>query len=201
MGDQDDGFALFAQPTQNAEQLVGLGGGQHAGGFVQDQDVGLPVQRLEDFDALLHPHAQILDHGVGVHVQPVFFLQRHQLLAGLAQGGRQRPAVLGAQNDIFQHGEVFDQLEMLEHHADACCNCGLAVGNVGFGAADENLASVGFVKDVEDAHQGGFACAVLADDPVDRAGHHADRDVLVGLHGAKGLGYAFEFNRGGNGGG
>ena len=164
-------------------------------------DVGLPVQRLEDFDALLHPHAQILDHGVGVHVQPVFLFQRDQFLAGLAQRRGQRPAVFGAQDDVFQHGEVFDQLEVLEHHADARRNRGLTVGNVGFGATDENLACVGFVKTVEDAHQGGFACAVLADDPVDRAGHHADRDVLVGLHRAKGLGYAFEFNRGGNGGG
>ena len=54
--------------------------------------------------------------------------------------------------------------------------------------------AVGLVKAVEDRHQRRFARAVLADDAVDRAGHHADRDVLVGLHGAEGLGNALEFN-------
>ena len=81
VGDQDDGFAFVAQVIQNAEQMVRFGRGQNAGGFVQDQNVGLPVQRLQDFNALLHPHANIFDHGIGVDVQFVFFGQPFQFLA------------------------------------------------------------------------------------------------------------------------
>ena len=69
MGDQDDGFALIAQPVQNAEQVVGLGRCQNTGRFVQDQDIGFAIERLEDLDTLLRPNAQIFDQGLGVHVE------------------------------------------------------------------------------------------------------------------------------------
>ncbi len=86
---------------------------------------------------------------------------------------------------------------MLEHHADACGNRGLAVRDRSLLTLDENLAGVCFVEPIQDRHQRRLACTILADNAVDRAGHHADRDVLVGLNGAKGFGDAFEFDGGG----
>ena len=46
--------------------MVCLGRGQNAGRLVQDQDLGLTIERLEDLHALLVAHAQILDQGIGI---------------------------------------------------------------------------------------------------------------------------------------
>ncbi len=40
VGDQDDRLALGAQVFEDAEQVIGLGRGQHAGRLVEDQDLG-----------------------------------------------------------------------------------------------------------------------------------------------------------------
>src|SRR3546814_11939782 len=52
---------------------------------------------------------------------------------------------------------------------------------------DEDLAAVGLVEAVEDAHQRRLAGAVLADDAVDGSGLHRQADVAVRLHRAEGL--------------
>ena len=66
--------------------------------------------------------------------------------------------------------------------------CGLAV--------DADFARIGFVEAVEDRHEGRFAGAVLADDPVDRAARHRKINRLIGVHGAEALVDAGEFDGG-----
>ena len=196
VGDQDDRLALVPQVAQDAEQVIRLGRGQNAGRFVQDQDIRLPIQRLEDLDTLLHADTDILDHRIGIDVQFIFRGQRFQRGARLGQTGAQQAAILGPKDDVLQHREILDQLEMLEHHADACGDGRLAVGDGGLLPTDEDLARIGLVEPIEDRHQRGFARAILADDAMDRAGHDADRNVLVGLHGPKRLGDAAQLDRG-----
>ncbi len=188
-------LALLPQPAEDAEQLVGLGRRQHAGGLVEDQDVGLPVERLEDLHPLLAADADLVDHRVGIDLQVIFPLKLQQGRARLGERRAQEPRVLDPQNDVFQNGEILHQLEMLEHHADAGGDRRLAVGDLGLLAGHEDLALVGLVEAVEDRHQRGLAGAVLADDAVDGARHDADGDVLVGLNRAEGLGNAPEFDR------
>ena len=60
---------------------------------------------------------------------------------------------------------------------------------------DIDVAFVSFVESVKDRHQRRFARAVFPDDPMDRAGHDADRDVFIGLYRTKGLGDAFQLDR------
>ncbi len=111
--------------------MVGLGRGQNAGRLVEDQDVGLAVERLQDLDPLLVADRQILDQRVGIDVQFVFLRQIAQHLARLGERGAQQRAVLGAEDDVFQNREILHQLEMLEDHADAGADRGLAVGDRG----------------------------------------------------------------------
>ncbi len=196
MGDQDDGFALFLEAVQDAEEVVGLVRGQHAGRLVKDQDIGLTVKRLEDLDPLLVADREVFDQRIWIDVKLVFARQIGQHAAGLGQRGVQERPVLGPQNDVFQHGEVLHQFEMLEHHTDAGADGGLTVGDGGELAVDENLARVGFVKAVEDRHQCRFPGTVFTDDAVNGAFRHGDVDVAVGLHGAEGLGDAFELDGG-----
>jgi hypothetical protein len=54
---------------EDAEQVIGLLGGQHAGGLVEDQDLGAAVERLEDLDALLQADGQFLDDGIGIDLE------------------------------------------------------------------------------------------------------------------------------------
>ena len=193
MGDQDDRFAFFAQTIQNPEQLIGLGRGQHACRFIKDQDFGLTIERLEDLNPLLVAHAEVFNQRVRVDVQFIFFGEVLQLLAGLGQRRAQQAAIFGAQDDVFQNGEVFHQFEVLKHHANASRDRRLAVRDGGLLTFDKDLTSVCLVETIEDRHQGGFPCAVFPDDPVDRSRLHRDRNVLVSLDRAKGFGDAFEF--------
>ena len=91
MGNQDDGFPFRAQPVEDAEQLIGLRRGQHAGGLIKDQDLRLAVERLEDLDPLLHANADLVDAFVGIDIKLVFFLQLLQFLSGAREEGISRP--------------------------------------------------------------------------------------------------------------
>ena len=194
MGDQDHRLALIPQPRQNPEQMIRLLGRQHPRRLVQDQDIGTAVQRLQNLDPLLMAHRQILDHRIGVNVQIKLGAQRLQFLAGPRQAGGQHRAILGPQNDVLQHGKVLHQLEMLENHPDAGAYGALAVGDGRQPAAHEYLTGIGLVKPVQDRHQRRLARTVFADDAVNGATRHPNVDVLIGLHRAKCLGYAPQFN-------
>ena len=65
------GRAAVPQLADDAEQLLGLGRGEHRRRLVQDQHVRLPDQRLDDLDPLLDADRQVLDQRVRVDVEPV----------------------------------------------------------------------------------------------------------------------------------
>lgn len=187
--DQDDGLSLVAESLEDAKQVIRLRRGQHTGRFVENQDVGMAVQRLQDFHPLLVADREVLDPLVGIHVKFVFARQFGQKRPCPGERRLEPGSVLRAEYDVLQDGEVLDQLEMLEHHADSGGNGGLAVGNFGHFAADENFARISLVEPVKYRHQRGLSGPVLADDAVDRPRHDSHRDVLVGLNVAEGLGH------------
>ncbi|MCL4066552.1 hypothetical protein M3484_08205 [Pseudomonas sp. GX19020] len=53
VGDQAEGFALVAQPFENAERKVGLCQGEGAGRFIGERDLGVASEGFEDIDPLL----------------------------------------------------------------------------------------------------------------------------------------------------
>ena len=160
--------------------MVGLGGRQHAGRLVEDQDFGAAVERLEDFHALLEPDRQFLDDGVGIDLQAVFALQPLQFRTGVGDAPLQERLILGAEDDVLYDGEIFDQHEMLVDHADAERDGVVRrLDRDGF-AADFDLAAVGLVKAVEDRHQRRLARAVLSDDAADGAALDGQIDVAIG---------------------
>ena len=68
MGDQDDRFPLVPKTFQDAEQMIRFRRRQHACRFVENEDVRVPEQRFEYFDALLMPHGKIFYDSVRVDV-------------------------------------------------------------------------------------------------------------------------------------
>ncbi len=76
--------------------------------------------------------------------------------------------------------KVSTSMKVLMHHADAGGDRVLRAADPLGLAVDADLAGIPLVEAVEDAHEGGFAGAVLADDAVDRALGDLHGDIAVG---------------------
>ena len=63
-------MALGGEAPEDLEDLLGLLRRQDGGRLVEDEDPGLPVERLEDLDPLLPADRQRADLDVGVDVEP-----------------------------------------------------------------------------------------------------------------------------------
>ena len=118
VGDEDDGLALAAQRSQDAEEVVDLLRRQDGRRLVEDQDVGAPVERLEDLDALSLADAEIADARLRVDLEVVLPTEARQLGAGPRHPGPEPKAALDAEHDVLQHRERLHQHEVLVHHAD-----------------------------------------------------------------------------------
>ena len=83
---QQNGGSLLAQHAQHVEQLLGLLGRQHGGGFVQNQNFGTPVQGFENFQPLPVTHRQISNQRIQGYVQAGRLHQGVELAAHLGIG-------------------------------------------------------------------------------------------------------------------
>ena len=173
VGDEDDGLALAPERAEDAEEVVRLLGREDGGRLVEDEDVGAAVERLQDLDALALADAEVADPRVQVHLEVVLAPEALELGARSRQARLEQEAALDAEHDVLDDRERLDQHEVLVHHADPRGERVLGAPDGRRLAAHEDLAPVREVVAVEDAHQGGLAGAVLADDAVDRA--RADR--------------------------
>ena len=112
-------------------------------GLVQDQDVGAAIQRLEDLDRCWWPTDSSSISASGSTCNSYSVASRFSSALRPPQRGAQHRPVLGPEDDVFQHGEILHQLEMLEDHADAGADRGLAVGDGDRLAADQDFAGSG----------------------------------------------------------
>ena len=119
VGDEDDRLPLLDQAADDREEVVDLARGEHGGGLVEDEDVGVAVERLDQLDALLLAHRQVADDRVGVDLEPVLGAELPDASAGATQVERQPLARLVAEDDVLGDREHRDELEVLVHHADA----------------------------------------------------------------------------------
>ena len=143
--DEDDRVTAVAQLAHDHEQVIGLAGSEHGRGLVQDQDAGVPQQRFDDLDPLLHAHRKILDVGIGVDAEsealrqlsyrcpgpppvqkaePVRGRRRQADLgdvqsAEIERGHSEPPDWLRPERDVLRDGEDRDEHEVLVHHAHA----------------------------------------------------------------------------------
>jgi len=83
VGDEDHRASVVGHPPHGGEEGVRLLRGQHGGRLVEDQDLGLPVERLEDLDALLLAHRQLPHVGERVDLQAVLPAESRDPLGGL----------------------------------------------------------------------------------------------------------------------
>ncbi len=169
VADEDDADAALQQRAHDAEQAFGLLRREHRGRLVEDQDVGFAVERLDDFDALLHADRQVFDQRVGVDFQPVLLRDFEDALARRAPVEQQAARHLVAQHDVLGHGQHRHQLKMLVHHADAEPDGVVGVVDLHGLSVDEDFALVRLVQAVDQVHERAFARAVFAQQAEHRA--------------------------------
>ena len=99
-----------------------------------------------------------------------------------------------AQRDVLGHGHRVHEHEVLMDHADAERNGIERALNVSRLSVDDNLAAVGCIEAVGDAHGGRLPRSVLANDGVNRAGLDRDVDVVVREDAAEPLSDVSELN-------
>jgi hypothetical protein len=181
VADEDDRDALALELAQDLEQVGGLLRRQHSRRLVEDQDVGVPIERLQDLDPLLLAHRDGVDAGVRIHVE----LERSRQLAHATRGcafveQHAFPCGFRAEDDVLGHGHHRDEHEVLVHHADARVDRILR-GREGDGlAVQPELALVGLVQPVQDVHQRRLAGAVLTEQRVNLAARQLEVDMVVG---------------------
>ena len=182
MGDEQDGDPqLPVDLFQQGEDGLGGLGVQSAGGFVAQQDGRREGQCTGDAHALLLAAGKTADVGVGLVAQ-LYKLQQFFYPGGALFRCDARQ--LHGNFNVLGHGAGFQQVELLEHHADLAAHR----DELGFGLTGElhavhlDAAAVGPLQQVCHADEGGFARAGKTDDAVDIAVFHGQAHVLQGFH-------------------
>ena len=77
MRDQDDRFAFFNQTLHDLNEFLNLLWRQYSGRLVKNQDLSAPIERLQNFNTLLHPDRDIFDFGIRINAEAVLFRDVH----------------------------------------------------------------------------------------------------------------------------
>lgn len=83
------------------EQLVHLLGGEHGGGLVENQHLGVFVQHFQDLDPLALAHRQVADPRPHIQAKAVFPRQLFHGLGGTVKVEEQPLARLQPRDDVF----------------------------------------------------------------------------------------------------
>ena len=193
---------LVGQVADNLEHAFGELGVEGAGGLVEEQHIGVQGQGARDGHALLLAAGKLAGNHVLLALQPHF----HQKLVRLGHDLVLRTLLHGQRRigDVLQHRVVREQVEVLEHQAEArfglrehglaaVHRTGAAVGCHGKVAVGQAAAVKGF-QQRHAAQKRGFAAAGRADDGDDLALLHRQGDIFEHL----GLAEAFTCVRKGN---
>ena len=180
MGDEEDALSLPGELLHGGHELLDLLGRKDGGGLVENEDLVVPVEHLQYLHPLLHPHGDILHLGVQVHLQTVALGQLLHLLPGLPLLEKAQPGGLRSQDDVVQHREHVDELEVLVDHADAQGSGVIGIIDLHGLTVFSDLSRLRLVQAEEYAHKGGFPRAVLPQESVDLTLAELKGNVVVG---------------------
>ena len=179
---------LLRHLPKNDEQVFHLLRRQHRGGLIQNQQGSAAIQRLDNLHPLPLPHRQVVDHGLGVHLQAIFVRQIDNTGRDSVQIHHRFTGRFQAQSHVFRYGQRLHQHKVLMNHAYAMPN--RIGGRLDFDglAIEQDFPLVGLIEPVEDFHQRAFAGAVLAQQGVNFPGLHIEIDMIIGQDAGKALG-------------
>ncbi len=167
-------FAL--EPLEHDEQLIGLLRREHRRRLVEDEKLRILHQRAHDLDALPLADRQPPDLALGIERQAV---DPRGFLKPLGDGG-EGIGRRQAERDILGDGEILEQREMLEHHADAERARLGRTGQHDLLSHPAQFTAARLDQAVHHLHQGRFAGAILAEERVDFGREQIEVDAVVG---------------------
>ena len=94
---------------------------------------------------------------------------------------------------VVEHGGMFEQLDILEGPGNATANDLVRLGRQKALAAQPDIALDRVIDPADQVEHRALACAIGADDGVDRVGFDRKRQVVHRLEAAKGQGEVFDF--------
>ena len=121
VGDEDDRLAGVGEGPHHLLELGDLGGGEHGGGLVEDEAIGVAVEGLEDLGALLHARPAGPRPGRRGRRRGCSARDSSTMRARAAARSRRRRGplhVLVAEHQVLGDGEHRHQHEVLVDHPD-----------------------------------------------------------------------------------
>ena len=73
MCDEQDGFAFLRKSSHYFHKLINFLRSKNCCRLIENKNFVIPVQHLEDLYSLLHSYSDILNLGINVNFQTVFF--------------------------------------------------------------------------------------------------------------------------------
>ena len=166
--------------AHRGHELLNLLRREDGGRLVEYEYLVVAVEHLEYLDALLHADGDVLDLGVEVDLEAVALGELLHAPAGLLLLDEAQLGRLGAEDDVVQHREHVDQLEVLVHHAYVQRRGVVGVLYPDLLAVLLDYALLRLVEAEEHAHERALARAVLAEQGVDFAPPELQGNVVVG---------------------
>jgi hypothetical protein len=183
VADVNNAHAAVAQAADGRKKIFGVDLGQTAGRFVHDQDFGGADQRARDLDHLLFGDRDLIHRRIERKIGAV------ELAEGFAGAGAARFAIneaeargFAAEQNIFFDGKMRSKVELLVNHRNAATNRVQRIARSIRSAVEKHFAAIGDEGAAERFHERAFAGAVFADERVDFAGSHFERDAAQGLN-------------------
>jgi hypothetical protein len=182
--DEDHDHPLVREDPKGLEELLPLGGGDPGGGLVQDQNSRAEPQKPDDLQLLPLTDGEAPRRSVGIERESEPAGELMELRVG---GGSIDPAGGTPQEEVVEDAEGKEHEGVLVEHPDSSLDGIPGRGHVDPRPIEQNLSGVGTEVPGQDLHEGGFAGAVLSQQPVERAGFDFHRDAIVRAHGAEPL--------------
>jgi hypothetical protein len=153
--DQHDGLPAAVQVHQQVPYVLARGGVEGTGRLVGEQQRGPVDQRPGHRDPLTFAAGQPARVGAGVLLDAQHLHELHGAIRRFTPSG---PGQLGRKLDVVRDGEIVEQIEELEHHADLL-------------AAEPGQSVLGSLVDPLPGHgHGAFGRLVQARDEVQQRG-------------------------------
>jgi hypothetical protein len=181
VADEHDAVPGGRQPAQDSEDLLGLLGREDGRRLVQDQDLGIAIERLEDLHALLPADRQGAHLGIGIDLEAEAMAELDDALGCFLAIQEERVGHrLLAEDDVLGDGQHGHEHEVLVDHADATGDRIRGTTQGDGLPVHQDLALVGLGQPVQDVHEGRLAGTVLTQQGVDLARPDLQVDAVVG---------------------
>ncbi len=175
--DKDDRSAGAGVLLDEVHQEIGLLRRQHGGRFVHDQQLGVLIERLQDFDLLLYTDRQLAHDCRWLNVKSVFGCQ-------LCHDPVVMPDVVAttdeAEDHVFSHRVGLNQGKMLLDHRNAQRHRILWGMDGLLFPVYQNLTCFSLVEAVEHLHDGAFPSPVFPQQSQHLTFVDLHGDVVVG---------------------